>query len=258
MSYDKKKIMIVDDNDTFIMYMCILLDRMGYDVVPACSGAEAMKVLKVMKPDLIMINVHMPVLDGVSTLRRIKEDKSLSDTPLFMITSDTTGDAVKKCKDLGCMDYLRKPVRLSDLHYALQEHLFSPLGWKRKHLRINHHMKVSVAYDGEAQEMFTETLSEGGMFLRKKEPLPVGSEVSVTVPMDAGKTLKLKGAVIYTKGLHDDVYFTFPPGMAVEFKDLMGEEAKDLARYVSRLIAEDIVESQEEQVISAEGMERAG
>jgi len=243
-----KKVIIADDNQTFLMYMGILLKRFGFTVLPAENGLEVLKLLKLCEPDVIILDVWLGGVDGTSILRYIKEDRLTSNIPVIMVSSDSTSSIVKKCKSLGCAGYLKKPVKLDQLHDVLETCVFSQIRKKRKHLRISLNKKVTVVLNGVQHELYTETLSEKGIFIRKKDPFPVGSQVDVVLPLDNAETMKLKGEVIYVKGLFGDI-MNVPPGMGIEFRKISKSKSKTLRNFIKRELGEDIVDSQEEIVI---------
>ena len=74
MKNEKKKVLIADDNKSFLMYMAILLKRMGFHVMLADNGVETVKLIKLMQPDLVLLDNMMPRLDGISVLRLIRSD----------------------------------------------------------------------------------------------------------------------------------------------------------------------------------------
>lgn len=248
MDFRRKKILIVDDSHAFIMYMGILLKRMGFRVVPAENGLEAMKLIRIMEPDLIMLDIVMPITDGIKTLRYIKEDKQISDIPVIMVSTDSNKEMIKKCEGLGISGYLIKPVNIDKLHEVLQDNIFAPMGIKRKFLRVSFIKKIILTFNGISHELYAETLSEGGIYIRKKDPFPVGSEVEIALPLD-DSSLYLRGIVIYTKGIFGDV-FRIPPGMAVEFKDITVNDSTSLNKHIKEMLTQDILDSQEEPVIS--------
>lgn len=254
MGFKHKRIIIVDDSQTFLMYMAMLLNRMGFEVIPAENGIELLKILNMMEPDIVMLDVTMPVMDGIKALKHLKNDNQWSSIPVIMVSLDSSKETIEKCKNFGCSAYLTKPINIGKLNEALQGSIFSPAGWKRKHLRAPFIKKVSVTYSGVSRELYAETLSEGGIYIRSKEPFPVGSEMEITLPLKGKKNITLKGNVIYTKGLLGAV-FKIPPGVAVQFKDLTNEETNILVDYVKGLLAKDIIDGQEEPVITMDDIE---
>ncbi|MDP2167213.1 MAG: response regulator [Thermodesulfovibrionales bacterium] len=247
----KKKILIADDSQTVLMYLGVLLKRLDYTVVLAENGVEALKLLKLVEPDIVILDVMMETMDGIATLRRIKEDKQTAHIPVIMLTVDSSPETIARCKKLGCFSYLLKPVKVDSIHEALQECIYSQWRKKRKHVRADFREKVVVTCNGENHKLYTESLSEGGVYLRMKDPFPVGSEVEVALPLKDRKAVTLKGEVIYTKGLFGGE-LKVPPGAAIEFKGVREKETKILRDYVEELLAYDILDSQEEPVIGTE------
>jgi len=243
-----KKILIADDNQTFLMYMGILLKRMGFTIIPAEDGLEALKLLKIVEPDVVMLDIRLGTMDGTAILKYIKENKQTFNVPVIMVSSDSNKEIIEKCRKLGCASYLTKPVKIDKLHETLEGCIFSPKGSKRKNLRASVNKKVTVAHNGIKYKLYTESLSEKGMYIRKKDPLPIGSEVEVTLPLKDGDSIQVKGDVVYIKELFGDV-FKVPPGMGIKFKEITDDQVKILKNYTERLIAEDILDSQEEDVI---------
>ena len=248
MEFRKKKILIADDSHSFLMYMGIILKRMGFTVIPAENGLEALRFLKLVEPDIVMFDVALEKMDGITLLKHIKEDKETSRIPVVIVSADSTKETLHTCRELGCAWFVAKPVKVDKIHEALEQCLFSQQGKKRKHVRAPLQEKVRLMYHGTPHELYAESLSEGGIYIRKRDPFPVGSEVELTLPIKGDGSLRLKGVVVYVKGLFGDV-FKIPPGMAVEFRGVNDHEEKTLRRYVEHLIAHDIFESQEETVI---------
>jgi CheY-like chemotaxis protein len=244
-----RKVIIADDNQTFLMYMGILLKRLGFTVLPAENGLEVLKLLKFCEPDIIILDIWLGGVDGTSILQYIKENRATSNIPVIMVSSDSTSAIMKKCKSLGCAGYLKKPVKVDKLHDVLETCVFSQIRTKRKYLRVSFNKKVTVIFDGVQHELYTETLSERGIYIRKKDPFPIGSKVEVVLTLDDDKEpMKLKGEVIHVKGLFGDV-MNVPPGMGIEFKKIAKSKSKILRNFIKREIGEDIIDSQEEDVI---------
>lgn len=248
MLFSKKIILLADDSETFVMYMSILLSRMGFDIIPAESGVQALKLLKIISPDLIMLNVKMPGMDGLEVLGRVKEHDKLSALPVIMVSTHSDDAAIRKSEELGCNGYLTKPIKVEQLHAAIEEGLYRQLGRKRRHLRANINIRTTLIHQDAVEQLFTESISEGGVFVRKQFPLPVGTRVEMKIPLGSRDVL-VNGKVIYIKKVFGDT-FRVPPGMAIEFTDVPPEDTAALADFVTRLLAQDILESQSETVIT--------
>jgi|Deesub1362A_J573_1020465.scaffolds.fasta_scaffold00004_83 CheY-like chemotaxis protein len=243
------KVLIADGSTAFIMYISIVLQRMGIDkIIPAESGVEALKLLKILTPDVVMLDILMPLMDGITALKYIKADEQTSGIPVILISTKHDKESREECERLGCSGYLTKPVNITELHKTLQNCITFTGGKKRKFLRTSFNRKVVLNYNGILKEFFAVTLSEGGIFIRKKDPLPVGSEVEVILPLK-DKELSLNGTVIYQKGLFGDI-FRIPPGMAIEFKDMTAEESTTLRNHIIELLTKDILEEQDEPIIT--------
>ena len=103
-----KHILIVDDNKTnLIMARQELKEE--YEVTPVISGEQALQFLEKRIPDLILLDINMPVMDGKETLTRIKENPVWSNIPVIFLTSDESSETEAECLRLGAEDYIRKP-----------------------------------------------------------------------------------------------------------------------------------------------------
>ena len=109
------KIMVVDDSPTERHFLGELLTKQGYQVVMAESGEEAMEKAKVLKPDLILMDVVMPGLNGFQATRAITKADETKDIPVIMCTSK--GQETDKVWGMrqGARDYVVKPVNKDDL-----------------------------------------------------------------------------------------------------------------------------------------------
>lgn len=109
----KRRILVVDDEDNLRTMLVAALKFEGYDVAAASNGREGLRSVKESKPDLIVLDVMMPELDGFGMLRRLRETGDR--TPVVFLTAkDTSADAVEGL-GLGADDYLAKPFSLEEL-----------------------------------------------------------------------------------------------------------------------------------------------
>jgi len=100
-----KKIMVVDDEPDITYLLKEILNGEGFDVVVANSGLEALKKIKKEKPDLVLLDVMMPELDGWETCRRIKEDKETKDTLVSMLTVKSSDEDKVRSIDYALADW---------------------------------------------------------------------------------------------------------------------------------------------------------
>lgn len=104
------QILIADDNPDNLEIFRVRLAAHGYDVLTATDGEEALAIARERRPDVILLDVMMPRMDGVEVCRRLKEDASLPYMPIIMITAKTSSQDVVTALDAGADEYLTKPV----------------------------------------------------------------------------------------------------------------------------------------------------
>ena len=107
---DRKRILLVDDFRDFVLATRIFLESEGYDVIEAYDGIQALEALEQVRPDLIILDVMMPRMDGWAALTRIQADLRFQDIPVLMLTALKEPVNIKTGIDLGCTWYYTKPI----------------------------------------------------------------------------------------------------------------------------------------------------
>ena len=124
MSDNKKKILVVEDDSMISSMYKTKFEADGFTVVIAGNGAEGLELAKKDKPDIIMLDVILPQLDGFSVLEELKKDKLTKDIPVIMLTNLGTAEDKVKGEKLGAVDYLVKasltPAQISE---KIKKHL---------------------------------------------------------------------------------------------------------------------------------------
>ena len=110
-----KKIVLAEDEPQIARLIEFKLKKEGYEVTWKENGEEALKAIKEDKPDLILLDVMMPVMDGYEVLRRLKEDENLKSIPVIMLTARAQEKDVVKGIDMGAEDYITKPFHPAEL-----------------------------------------------------------------------------------------------------------------------------------------------
>lgn len=103
-----KKILVVEDDGMISSMYKTKFEADGFEVLIAADGASGLEIAKKEKPDMVMLDVILPQLDGFSVLEEIKKDKALKATPVIMLTNLSTEEDKIKGEKLGALDYLVK------------------------------------------------------------------------------------------------------------------------------------------------------
>ncbi|MGQ0584346.1 MAG: response regulator [Reyranella sp.] len=104
-----KKILVVEDTEDNRQILRDLLGMAGYEMVEAHDGLQGVAMAAEHRPDLILMDIQMPVLDGYEATRRIKADPALAAIPIVAVTSYALSGDEAKARDAGCNDYIAKP-----------------------------------------------------------------------------------------------------------------------------------------------------
>lgn len=108
---EKHKILIVDDEPDILEFMQYNLEKEGFEVFPATSGKEAIEVAKHELPDLIILDVMMPGMDGIETCQALRDSEKLKDTVIAFLTARSEDYSQIAGFDAGADDYISKPIK---------------------------------------------------------------------------------------------------------------------------------------------------
>lgn len=126
MSEQRKVILVVDDEETVLFMTRTHLKAAGYDVLTANSGKDALRLLETAEPDMILLDIMMPDMNGFALCREIRERPATKKVPVLMVSalkSDTDTQAAKEC---GASGYLIKPAKREDLLKSVRKFAGSP------------------------------------------------------------------------------------------------------------------------------------
>jgi DNA-binding response OmpR family regulator len=107
---DRKKILLVDDSSTVLLMEKMILSKSEYDVVTARDGVEGVEKARNERPDLILMDVVMPRMDGFEAVRKLREDDTTKAIPVIMVTTRGELQSVETGYASGCSDYVTKPI----------------------------------------------------------------------------------------------------------------------------------------------------
>ena len=111
----RKKILLIDDEPELIKAVEIRLKSIGYEVALSYDGRTGIDKAKEIKPDLILLDLIMPIMDGYSVAKILKDDPETKHIPIIILTASQREDLKTRCRELGVASFIMKPFETSDL-----------------------------------------------------------------------------------------------------------------------------------------------
>ncbi len=119
----KRRILIVEDEPDVLKVIAFRVKKLGHEIVVAVDGQEAIDLIQEKKPDLVLLDLLLPVIDGYEVCRRIKSDEQLKDICVILLTASTVGSIADKARELKADDYMIKPFNSDVLLAKIEKHL---------------------------------------------------------------------------------------------------------------------------------------
>lgn len=120
---DDQTVMVVDDSDDTRELISIILRRKGYRVIEAANGKEAVELVPLTHPGLILMDLSMPVMDGYEATRRIKALRELGGVPIVAVSAFCDAYIKDKALEAGCVECVLKPVDFGTIVSLVTRHL---------------------------------------------------------------------------------------------------------------------------------------
>jgi len=114
------KILIVDDNEKNRKLLSIILEKTGYEIIEAENGEEAVVMAKEHIPALVLMDIQLPVMDGIQALKAIQADEKIRNIPVLAVTSYAMKGDRERLIGEGFADYVPKPINKDDLLRAIK------------------------------------------------------------------------------------------------------------------------------------------
>ena len=164
---DPPLILVVDDVPDNVEILQMRLEAQGYEVATAADGIEALEKIGELKPDLVLLDVMMPKLDGIETVKRLKADVSLPFIPVILVTAKADASDVVGGLEAGGDDYLTKPVD----HAALSARVRAMLRIKALHDTVQQQAAELACWNRTLEERVAAQL---GDLLQRLDPVGRG------------------------------------------------------------------------------------
>jgi two-component system alkaline phosphatase synthesis response regulator PhoP len=118
--------LVVDDDRLFLRLVELNLAKLGIKVLLTDSGREAVRIASSARPDIILLDIMMPVMDGYEVLRQLKENTDTRDIPIVMLTAKSAREDRERCAEMGIAAYITKPFKLEELRETVRRIIFPP------------------------------------------------------------------------------------------------------------------------------------
>jgi len=220
------KILLVDDTELFIDLEKSYLQRETFTFLTARSGEEALQFIRKDRPDLIILDLLMPGMDGDEVCRRLKSDPSTNTIPVIMVSSNGNPELEQRCHKAGCDAFVSKPLKRDELLGTIERLILIA---QRRHPRIPTRILAYVNDKDTHVESRILTLSSGGLFL-EMDPAPnLGERIEVTFPIKGIRGLVRATVEVQWCG---KVREGGSSGIGVKFTKIGEDEREAIKRYV--------------------------
>ncbi len=114
-------ILVADDDQDILNLVCFRLEQVGFDVVRASDGAEAVRLASEHRPALCVLDVQMPEMSGYEAVEQLKADEGLRDVPIILLTASVQERDMARGYEVGADDYMRKPFNPRELQARIEK-----------------------------------------------------------------------------------------------------------------------------------------
>ena len=227
----KPKILLVDDTRLVLELEKSFLKISDVEVLTAGNGAEALEMIRNDPPDLVFMDMNMPVMDGITACTLLKGDPFLSDIPVIMLTTaGREGDRERALK-AGCNDYLTKPI---DRREFLEKARNFTKTVDRRELRLPCHFPVIFLLGKSPIGAHVLDIGDGGVFLATHEAVRRDAPIKLALYLPSANPMlmEVSGRVAWVNEEGNRVHASLPAGLGVEFLDLDEEKVASLKSFL--------------------------
>ncbi len=229
---DKRtKILLVDKVRLFLEMEKSFFNRQQVEITVARSGAEALRTVRVLRPQLVIMDLNMPDLDGAETCRRLKDDPEFFTTPVILTSDDASPEAMERCRAAGCDAIIAKPLSRQELLLVARRFLeLADRATPRTNTRVLVHYGIAAE---KTSHDYALNLSTGGLFLETADLLPAGTPLTLEFLIPGVKHMvHCQGQVAWVNARTDKIKPRLPTGFGVRFLDLDHKVAQALRAFI--------------------------
>jgi len=120
-----KKILVIEDNEQNMYLVNFILEKYGYQVIQASDGVEGILQARQQQPDLILLDIQLPIMDGYAVARELRKIELLAKAPIVAVTSYAMPGDRENALAAGCSGYIEKPIDLDTFITQIEQYLFA-------------------------------------------------------------------------------------------------------------------------------------
>jgi CheY-like chemotaxis protein len=117
------KILVVDDEPTIVRLMEFILARQGHEMIVAVNGEEALQKIRAQQPDLVLLDIMMPRIDGYEVAHQLRSDPATASLPIIMLSAKAQEEDIRKGIEVGVDKYITKPFSPEHLVHVVADYL---------------------------------------------------------------------------------------------------------------------------------------
>jgi len=227
----KPKILLVDDTRLVLELEKSFLKLSHVDVLTAMNGVEALELIRKDPPDLIFMDMNMPLMDGITCCTELKADPFLCSIPVIMLTTAGREGDRERASQAGCDDFLTKPIDRREFLEKARQYTDAV---DRRDLRVPCQFPAIFLLGNTSIGGQVVDIGDGGLFLASHEPVRRDTLVRLALYLPEGRPVlrELGGRIAWLNEDGQRVNPTLPPGFGVEFLDLEETERSALKHLV--------------------------
>ena len=214
---NRRKILLADDAVFFLEVEKSFLQREEFEILMVQNGQHAYEMIALHRPDLVLLDLYMPEMNGDECCRKVKNNPELKNIPIVMVTTAGKEKEHEMCREAGCDDIMLKPIQ--------REHFMTTV-WKFLKLAERASprapVKMQVLYGVEKKfTNYSVNLSTGGLFLETDNPLPQDEKLTLKFQLpDNEQPISCQGRVTWINSPGSPLKPNLPPGMGIQFLDV--------------------------------------
>jgi uncharacterized protein (TIGR02266 family) len=229
-------ILLADDTRLFLEIEKTFLQRTSVRILTAYDGMEALELARQHRPNVVILDLNMPEMDGAECCHAIKHDPTLHDTTVIMVTTGGRPRDQDRCRKAGCDEILLKPINRAEFLKRVEKYLRLPLRRKRYQAKfeVQYGEKGALSLTG-----YSIDISSGGLFIKTEKPLDVGESLALHFSLtNHEKEINCRANVAWVNAPEKPVKSDWPPGMGIQFVDISLGELHAIRHFIESNLLE--------------------